>query len=132
MVRGLRVGRCHFPRSAGRNDLPDFDVAATPFPDGTRTVLTRLGHLLPRCAPHPQPLSPEYRGEGSKQTAPAAAGDTILPHEPTLIHVALGPRSYEIAIGAGNLPTLGRFITERSRVTPRGRDHGHACSATVR
>ncbi|MCY2995185.1 MAG: 3-dehydroquinate synthase [Planctomycetota bacterium] len=40
-----------------------------------------------------------------------------MPHEPTLIHVALGQRSYEIAIGAGNLPTLGRFITERSRVT---------------
>lgn len=49
--------------------------------------------------------------------APAAAGDEILPHEPTLIHVALGQRSYDIAIGTGNLPTLGRFVTDRSQVT---------------
>jgi 3-dehydroquinate synthase len=40
-----------------------------------------------------------------------------LPHELTTIHVELAERSYEIEIGAGNLPDLGHFVSTRCKLT---------------
>ncbi len=33
------------------------------------------------------------------------------------VHVELGPRSYDIEIGSGNLGEVGQFVAERNRVS---------------
>jgi 3-dehydroquinate synthase len=40
-----------------------------------------------------------------------------MSHTTETVRVNLGPRSYDIQIGAGNLPTIAQFLTDRAKVT---------------
>ena len=40
-----------------------------------------------------------------------------MPASTQTVRVDLGPRGYDIEIGSGNLPQLGRFLTARAEVS---------------